>query len=237
MGMPQRRVQIFKEICALDAQVLCLQEFADVQLLRWIKERGLYSCFHRNEAEGLLVLSQYPVDAVYLWPFAAAVQIKAQGREILIVNLHLPWDGALKRENAIVGLVAQALQIQVDFIFFCGDFNCSADSAVQHFLLGDQSLLGCETCFFDLAEAYASISGVPAPCTLDFRKNPRWQVGQAKAANTIERNQRFDRILLRNPYPADFPFLKEVGIFGERKSVDSGYAPSDHYGVYAQLVW
>ena len=123
MGMPQRRVQIFKEICALDAQVLCLQEFADVQLLRWIKERGLYSCFHRNEAEGLLVLSQYPVDAVYLWPFAAAVQIKAQGREILIVNLHLPWDGALKRENAIVGLVAQALQIQVDFIFFCGDFK------------------------------------------------------------------------------------------------------------------
>ena len=39
------------------------------------------------------------------------------------------------------------------------------------------------------------------------RENPRWSVVEAK--NTVEVNQRVDWIMLKNPYPAGLPQLKE----------------------------
>lgn len=68
--------------------------------------------------------------------------------------------------------------------------------------------------------------------TVDFRNNPRWQGG-----NSVEVNQRFDRILMMDPYPRDFPRLLLFDTFG--KSIDSqtGLAPSDHWGVFADLLF
>ena len=108
-----------------------------------------------------------------------------------------------------------------------GDFNCTDTSDVQRFLTGDCLLNGQESkpCWFDLALAYAELSNSAAECTLDFRRNPRF------IDNTIELNARYDRILLRNTYPAAFPTLNRCITFGHAVYGDTNYAASDHYGV------
>ena len=77
------------------------------------------------------------------------------------------------------------------------------------------------------------IMGADAPATLDFRQNPRWGVVQTK--NTIEVNQRFDWIMMKNPYPLEFPKLKQCSLFGTEISGETGLAASDHYGVCAEI--
>lgn len=82
-------------------------------------------------------------------------------------------------------------------------------------------------CFYDLALAAAQINGCTVKDTLDFRRNPRF------IRNTIEINQRVDRIFLRNTYPVDFPRLIACDIFGTEVYSEIGLSASDHYGVYA----
>lgn len=77
--------------------------------------------------------------------------------------------------------------------------------------------------------AYATRQGIRAKDTLDFCRNPRFQ------GNTIEVNQRYDRIFLKNTYPKEFPQLLESNIFGTKVYEQIGLAASDHYGVYAKL--
>lgn len=48
-------------------------------------------------------------------------------------------------------------------------------------------------------------------------------------------SRRFDFIMLKNPYPEEFPKLKKCGIFGRDISKETGLAASDHYGVCAEL--
>ena len=114
-----------------------------------------------------------------------------------------------------------------------GDFNSSENSSIHRFLTNEQSLLGADAYYFDLAEAFAQISGTKPLATLNFRENPRW--GIAEARNTIEVNQRFDWILLKNPYPAELPELKKCMLFGTEISKRTGLAASDHYGVMAEI--
>lgn len=82
---------------------------------------------------------------------------------------------------------------------------------------------------YDLAAAAAQLSNSHVKGTLNFRENPRFH------ANTIEVNQRFDRIFLGNPYPFEFPKLIECDIFGNKVYSEIGLAASDHYGVYAKI--
>ena len=89
----------------------------------------------------------------------------------------------------------------------------------------------CEAlpCWFDLASAYAEITDKKAENTLDFRKNPRFK------ENTIETNSRFDRILLQNTYPQQFPVLNRCNVFGTAIYEDIALAASDHYGVVVEM--
>ena len=69
-----------------------------------------------------------------------------------------------------------------------------------------------------------------AECTLNFRENPRFR------NNTIELNARFDRIMLRNPYPEDFPVLESCAVFGKTVYEDIHLEASDHYGVVVEVL-
>lgn len=53
--------------------------------------------------------------------------------------------------------------------------------------------------------------------------------------NTIEVNQRFDSIMLKNPYPLEFPVLKECRLFGTEISEKTRLAANDHYGVWTEI--
>lgn len=112
-----------------------------------------------------------------------------------------------------------------------GDFNCNDSSDVQRFLSGECLLDHCESrpCWFDLALSYAELSNANVEYTLNFRENPRFK------HNTIETNSRFDRILLRNAYPNDFPVLMKCSIFGKTIYKDIELAASDHYGLIVEI--
>ena len=90
----------------------------------------------------------------------------------------------------------------------------------------------CGKNWYDLAEAYAERHNIATDNTLDIKSNPRW-----KGLKSIEVSRRYDRILVRNTYPMDLPILEKCEIFGRTISEKSGYAASDHYGVYADLYF
>lgn len=237
VGMPLRRDQTVNEIIGLNADLLCLQEMKSQACHREIANACSYkySCFsnHPNEDEGLSIFSRFPIDHHFYLSNAMIASVKIENCTVLIVNLHLPWDSAIKREESIVKIIKTTTSMKSNFQFILGDFNCSDHSSVQGFLLGDRSLLNAEAnpCWYDLATAYAEITDTALEATLNFRENPRW-----KGNNSIETNQRFDRILMRSTYPNEFPTLKTVSIFGKNVS-EGGYCASDHYGVCAELTF
>ena len=81
-----------------------------------------------------------------------------------------------------------------------------------------------------MAEAYAERCNRAPDNTLDIKSNPRW-----KGLKSVEVSRRYDRILVRNTYPMDLPILEKCETFGKNISEKSGYAASDHYGVYADI--
>ncbi len=235
-GMPQRAQSILAQIRTINADILCLQEVRDCSFYEHILQKSGYpfSCFfhHAGEEEGLAVLSKYPItESKYVSKSIVAV-IDLDGYFLSLANVHLSWDSALRREKEIVEIVKSISQIKSDFSFVAGDFNCSPNSSVHRYLLGQQSLLNEEAnpYWYDLAEAYGDIRGIEPDITLDFRKNPRWN-----GNNTIEVNQRYDRILLRNPYPRDFPRSIYSGVFGKEINPDTKLTASDHWGVFCDL--
>lgn len=230
-GMPYRREQIVSALSALHADILCLQEdSAEIDLQSALPDLPFCAC-HREA--GLTILSRYPIKDSLCMPYALAITVSYGIYTLCVVNVHLPWQSALLREEAVVAMTDTISAAVADYIILAGDFNCSDTSAVQRFLLGEQSLHGHDTYYFDLAEAYADMTGIPPSPTLDFRRNPRW--GVVDPPNTLEKTQRFDRILLANPYPTPAPMLTNFVVFGSEISEETRLAPSDHLGVYADL--
>lgn len=233
-GMPYRFRQIIEEIIKTDADIICLQEVRDEKQHRELAENGGYEYAHYQAQTGLSLLSRVPL----LWKedFESGMMARVQlaGRICRIVNVHLPWDSAVARERIIVEIVRRLEEIKDELVFLVGDFNSAADSSVHRFLTNQQSLFECDTYFYDLAESYAAITGGSIPATLNFRENPRW--GVVQPVNTIETNQRFDWIMMKNPYPQDFPELKKCSLFGTVVLEKTGLAASDHYGVSVEMV-
>lgn len=229
-GMPDRSREIVRELKYQQGDICCLQE---VSVPVWEEMRCAFPNRHllyHQDAE-LLLISRFDCLLSEECEYGQIVLLDTPLGMTAIGNIHLPWDGAAKRESSIISIVEKLEGLHGVHTLLAGDFNCSAQSSVQRYLKGEQSLNGKETCYFDLAESAEEVYGIPAEATLDFRVNPRWRNG----SNTIECNQRFDRILLKNPYPGDFPILQNAGIFGKEKSRVTGLCPSDHYGVYAVL--
>lgn len=232
-GMPIRFRQLADAINGARADILCLQEVADREKHQAIVPLCGYDYACWQEKAGLSILSRYPMAKAADFAYGLSALVQAEEKTFLVVNVHLPWESASSREKAMVDIVRNIADAEADYTLLMGDFNGSAHSAVHRFLTNEQSLMGADAYYFDLAEAFAEISGTKAPATLNFRENPRWGVTEAK--NTVEVNQREDWIMLKNPYPAGLPQLKECSLFGTDISKETGLAASDHYGVAAEL--
>lgn len=236
-GMPFRGECILMEISKVTPDILCLQEVKDKSLAAKIANKLGMSYYFANYAagkEGICVLSKYPFlekDSWIIDANAQYVQVEYKNKTIGVVNLHLPWDSVLRREKCISTIITKLEDKKSDYLFVLGDFNCGDNSDVIRMMLGDCLIQGIEAnpCFYDLASASAQLSNSCAKDTLNFLKNPRFHT------NTIEINQRFDRIFLRNTYPLKFPKLIECDIFGTEAYSENGLSASDHYGVYARI--
>ena len=213
------------------ADVMCLQEVTE-ENFRLMQVQFPHMHGILEESTQLAVFCKFPLKHVEKLPFGIAISVTVQGEMVNVTNLHLPWNSALNRERAIVEIQKYTDQ-RTGMSILAGDFNCSADSSVHRYLKGEQSLLNTDACWFDLAESYAEIHGTTPENTVDFRNNTRW--GKVQDINTIEKNQRFDRILLRNPYPEAFPVLEKFEVFGKEICHEIGIMPSDHYGVMVQM--
>ena len=237
-GMPYRGEYIITEIQKIEADVICLQEVHNRKMAEDIAlKAGYQHCFfdnYQNDEEGLCILSRIPFEECDSWlthTNAIYCSILCNDKKIAIINVHLPWEGVAERERQIVDIVTSIDKMQYDCVYMAGDFNCNDSSDVQKFLRGD-CLLGnreSKACWFDLALSYAELTNGEAECTLNFRENPRFK------NNTIETNARFDRILLRNTYPCDFPILNKCTVFGQTIYEDINLSASDHYGVVVEI--
>ncbi|MBQ8640893.1 MAG: endonuclease/exonuclease/phosphatase family protein [Clostridia bacterium] len=233
-GMPARREHIRNTLSALHTDILCLQEVQDARILQDIAESCGCPYISYHPEAGTAILSRYPHLSVQFHEYAVVITTKQQVHTLQIASVHLPWNSALLREKAVVEIHRQTAKTYADYTILAGDFNCSEHSAVHRFLTGDCSLLDNDAYFFDLALSHQAATGHNPSITLDFQHNPRWGVYEPE--NTIEPPQRFDRIYLRNPYPSMLPFLADFGIFGTEIHPETGLAPSDHYGVSAELI-
>lgn len=232
-GMPRRFDQLVSEINRVQADIICLQEVSDRKKHDRFSALCGYGHSHWHSQAELSILSRYPIDQTADFEYGASARICLGSLTLLVINVHLPWEKASLREKAVVALTESAADVKADYTLMAGDFNCSEASAVHRFLTNEQSLWGADAYYFDLAESFAEISRTDAPATLNFRKNPRWNTGGQK--NTIELNQRFDWILLKNPYPGELPELKGCVLFGTEVSKETGLSASDHYGIMAEM--
>lgn len=234
VGMPERKTHIIAELQSVDADILCLQEVADSDTHHNIETALSFPYSYMNEPAGISVFSNYRLSPVFDTEFSASVLIHAD-TTLFLTNLHLPWNSASAREKAIAEIVRKSERIHyadADQCMIAGDFNCSENSSVHRFLLGDQSLDGLDAYYFDLAEAWSDITGTTAEATLNVRENPRW-----KGLKTIEKSHRFDRILVKNSYPSSLPVMSNFRLFGKSVLSAGAFCPSDHYGVLAELLF
>jgi len=234
-----RAAQLFAEIDGIGADVIGLQEVPPdfyERLVRECKyEHGTYAPI--DEEVGLAILSKHSilsqVSLVESGALAQNVILEKDGIRFSVTNVHLPWDSAMEKEKQIVEVNAfiHKQKDEAHFFVLLGDFNCTPSSSVHRFLLGDQSLLGHEAKPYwnDLAAAHAALNGYSAVPTLDFVNNPRW-----RRENTLYVPDRVDRIYVKESFDWDYVFsLRDVRVFAKEVSSKTSFAPSDHYGVWA----
>lgn len=232
-GMPMRFRQLIDEILEIKADIICLQEVSNRKKHDSFAALCGYSNSYWQAQTGLSILSRYPIDKTFDFEYGTSAYIRLKNQTLLVINVHLPWSKMSLREKAIVDIIENISNIKADYTFLMGDFNSSENSSVHRFLTNEQSLLNADAYFFDLAEVSAEMNGTKALSTLNFRENPRWSVTEPK--NTIEVNQRFDWILLKNPYPVKLPELKNCSVFGTKISKETDLAASDHYGIIVEI--
>lgn len=243
-GQGNRFSQLVREIEAVDADVIGFQEVTPYFYDTFLKTNSAYPYHiygkYRDEEEGLAILSKYPITASYFlheqeehgFSKALNVLLDVDGRRVSFTNLHLPWDSALEKERQICEIdrfIHRQLEENGLFVLV-GDFNGGMNSSVHRYLVGDQSLNGCEANPYwdELATGYCAISGEPVKATLDTLTNPRWLGGKSAYPPTVT-----DRIYTME-YWYDIS-LESLGIFGTEVSPENGLAASDHYGVVAEI--
>ena len=165
-GMPYRRRQTADEILACGADILCLQEVESRTVCETLAETCGYASVQYNERDGTAVFGRVPFVCSRNYGYASAAAAEVNGRTVQVFGVHLPWKSALERERAVTELVRRAEETDADYTLFAGDFNGSEQSSVHRFLTGEQSLLGTDAYFFDLAESYAAVTGTVPETTL-----------------------------------------------------------------------
>lgn len=180
----------------------------------------------------LSIYSKHPIVDTIDIEYAQLAVIQVGDHTISITNLHLPWKSILVKEKGIVNISNQVSRIKADYKVILGDFNCEQDSSVQQFLKAHQSLNQCEVDQYwtDLTDVAEENLGVKRINTLDLKHNPRW-----KGVELTDISSEYDKIYIQDSHPKPYMQLKGFGFFGTQVDEDSGWCPSDHYGVYADL--
>jgi len=251
----RRLAGMAEEVARLDADVVALQEVPveagpALPIMEYLRAHTSYPhVLHlaypgpadkREWPEGLALLGKHPLTDVRVnWEdgrptdnsWAARAVISWQSRTVGIANLHLDWRHAASRERHILNVVRDMVEARpCDLDVLCGDFNDDGDALVLRFLAGRAEIAGERTCWRDLAEEWHALRGEPAPVTLDFRENPRWQPKGITAPS-----KRFDRVYLHSTESASVVHVRRAGIFGKVPANSLGIVPSDHYGLYVDL--
>ena len=244
-----RAEQLLAEIDRVDADVIGLQEVPPAfyeEIARKCKYEYCKYVLCADEPEdekmGLAILCKHPIIEHFSLfdstenrnSVAHNAIFEAAGIRFSVTNAHLPWDSVLAREKQIVAVdkFIHAQKDKAHFFILLGDFNCTLNSSVHRYLLGDQTLLACESKPYwnDLAGSHATLNNYAVAPTLDFVNNPRW-----RGKNTVYVPDTCDRIYIMESFDWDYSFsLRDVKIFGTEISPKTGYAPSDHYGVLAE---
>jgi endonuclease/exonuclease/phosphatase family metal-dependent hydrolase len=241
-----RKEQLIQEINNIDVDIIGLQEVPTnfwKELINQSKYKYSEYFMYNDENEGLAFLSKHQIKTSFFLndslefrnSLALNIVLELNSVKFSITNVHLPWDSVLAKERQIVA-IDKYIHLQkemVHFFILLGDFNCTENSSVHNYLLGNQSLLGCESKPYwnDLASVHATLNGYDIVPTLDFVTNPRWG---GKNKNYIP--DTCDRILIMEPHNWDYEFkLQTVDVFGKNISQKTGLAPSDHYGLVSEV--
>lgn len=252
-----RKEQLIQEICAVDVDIIGFQEMPG-DLYETFAERLEYPYHvyeqYTGEDEGLAIFSKYPIRESYFlhtheehgFSNALSTVLDVEGKAVSVTNVHLPWDSALQKEKQICTIDKYlhekymkngwdfgeaSAETEVDFLVLLGDFNGGLDSSVHRYLIGEQSLNGCEANPYwdELATGYQALSGEAMKLTLDLIHNPRWKGERSAFPSKV-----MDRI-----YTIEYRCgmdLEKVSLFGTAVSAETGWAASDHYGVVAEVV-
>lgn len=239
-----RQNQLLEAIRTVDADVIGLQEVTSDFYENYLAKKAgypysVYKGYH-NEDEGLAILSKHPIpNSTFLhtadtgYCNALNAVVKLDDRIISFTTLHLPWDSALEKERQIcvIDRWLHTHPCDAGLYILAGDFNGGINSSVHRYLVGDQSLNGQEAnpSWDELATGWQALSGTPILPTLDTLTNPRWAGSRSAYPPTV-----MDRI-----YTLEMAYdiaLEDHFLFGTNISPETGYAPSDHYGVAAEIT-
>lgn len=255
---PERLDAACEVLSDLDADIVALQEVAsrvsehdDRDAARYLADQCGYGhvefrVYPDDPREGLAFISKTPFQAgeagwetglQSLGNCGLRMTARIGLTTLALTNLHLDYASIVMREAQMAD-VLRWIEVRSEagrYEVVCGDFNCPPESSVYRFLMGQQSLFGRGTQpWHDLARYAAERVGKVAAPTLDFWNNPRW-----RDAPKLEIPARVDWILLRDLFESGlaWPRLTDAGIFGTEPAGVAGVVASDHYGVYADLVF
>lgn len=244
----ERRSRLCAELTRLNADVVALQEVIhqrdQSQAAELAECLGYHHAFGPAQplgdgfGYGNALLSKYPIAGHHAVALPGAdideprsvmvvSVVHPQGLLPLLIT-HLSWrfEHGFVREQQVVA-IAQVLDgiKQGDGTLpalLMGDLNAQPDAAEIRFLLGLQSLQG-RSCY--LADCYGEVGEAPG-YTFDEGENPF-------AAAWHERPRRIDYILVRGPDTQGHgkPLKAELAF----TTVSDNIAPSDHFGVYAEI--
>jgi endonuclease/exonuclease/phosphatase family metal-dependent hydrolase len=221
--------------------LIALQEVKDEEIVKKIKDECNYEYSYWKKyfdcEEGLAILSRFPMNNLWTnWDDSEDVHnsglmyttIGIEQYKVGIMNVHLDWKKVRNREIEIAKAIKHFDSQETDYDILLGDFNASDNSSIYNFLKGDYSLEELSTDWIDLAKAYSYMKGREVDYTLDFCNNPRWE-----EEYTFSIPERFDWILMKEPYPKISPKLVEYQLLGKERI--NNITPSDHYGVLVEL--
>lgn len=243
-GQEERAAQILKEIHAVHADVIGLQEVKENFFHKYLCKIPdfSYKLFYpyEEEDEGLAILAHYPLeDSFFLRTSleygksnAANVLVNTGKIKISFTDLHLPWDSVKRQEKQITEIdrYIHSRSEKADFFVLAGDFNGNINSSVHRFLLGDQTIDGTESrpYWHELQSGYSVRKNLPLKATLDFINNPRW-----KGSETVTVPMVADRIYVMES--RGNVAMNGLEVFGTEIYEETEMCASDHYGIVAEL--
>lgn len=256
--LPERLEAACEELTRIDADVVALQEVplavggqdasvlgnaADFIAANTPNIQTAFRQYPSDPAEGVAFVSKHPFITVEAgWETASAelgdcglrVTLEIEGVKVAVTNIHLDYRSIATRERQVVA-VSQWIEARSEeprLEILCGDFNSRPDSSVHRFLTGQQTVRDqAASLWHDLASLYGAQTGTPPMPTLDFATNPRW-----RDTPILELPARYDWILLKDRWPFKSPIVRSVELFGVNPTPVARVVPSDHYGVFADIV-